>query len=163
MSGAQSPSVRLRSNRIVGYQGVVSLSRFHRQSEQQGSSVQTGRPIAPARCTVELSTEEDKIESGKPGGEIVEIDEGIAFAAVVEGDAEAIANCRGLGGTGAVLQIDKADARNLKHGLPEFERNRALVLRFGVLPSAQEMPTLSPPSRAKPSRHLATDSGLGAR
>src|SRR5580704_367270 len=53
----QSPDGPDRQSRIDGYQGVASPSCIHRQSQQNGSSVQTGRPSAPARCTVELSTE----------------------------------------------------------------------------------------------------------
>ena len=45
----QSPGVRWRNSRAVGYQGVVSIRCIQRQSLRWGSRIHTGFPMAPAR------------------------------------------------------------------------------------------------------------------
>ena len=46
-----------RNRRAVGYQGLSSRSRSQRQSGTKGSMIQTGFPMAPARCATAVSTE----------------------------------------------------------------------------------------------------------
>ncbi len=41
---------------MVGYQGLSSRLRSQRQSEARLSSSQTGLPIAPAKCAIDVST-----------------------------------------------------------------------------------------------------------
>ena len=52
---AQLPGVCWRKRRAVGYQGVVSTSCIQRQSLKWGSRIQTGLPMAPARCAMQVS------------------------------------------------------------------------------------------------------------
>src|SRR5947208_3645815 len=52
----QSPLVRWRKRRIVGYHGLSSRSTSQRQSHGVGISVHTGRANAPARWTTAVST-----------------------------------------------------------------------------------------------------------
>ena len=54
---SQSPSEVWRNKRAVGYQGLVSPSSVQRQSGANGSSIHSGRPMAPARCATAVSTE----------------------------------------------------------------------------------------------------------
>jgi hypothetical protein len=45
-----------RNNRIVGYQGESHRPSSQLQSGANGSSVRVGSPIAPAKCTIDVST-----------------------------------------------------------------------------------------------------------
>src|SRR6266545_8316700 len=47
----------MRRIRIEGYQPVVSVSVSQRQSFELDANIQTGTPIAPAQCTIAVSTE----------------------------------------------------------------------------------------------------------
>jgi hypothetical protein len=53
---SQSPMEGWRNSRIVGYQGLSFRSGSQRQSATNGSSTQTGLPIAPARWATAVST-----------------------------------------------------------------------------------------------------------
>src|SRR5580704_8721017 len=78
---------------------------------------------------------DDEVERRKLGREIIEIHERVTIGAVVEGDAEAITNQGRVGGTWAVLQVDKSNAGDLCDWFPELERDRALPLRLAVFSS----------------------------
>ncbi len=54
-NSAQSPGDFWRRSRAVGYQGAVSRPSIQRQSPRCGSRIQTGFPMAPARCAMHVS------------------------------------------------------------------------------------------------------------
>ena len=51
------PLAGARNNRIVGYHGLSDRSNIQRKSGSLGISVQIGRPSAPARWAMLVSTE----------------------------------------------------------------------------------------------------------
>ena len=56
ITAGQSPGRACRNSRADGYHGQSSRSSNQRQSGTRGSSIQTGRPSAPARCATDVST-----------------------------------------------------------------------------------------------------------
>lgn len=56
-TGSQSPTSLCEKSRTLGYQGLPSRPTIQRQFDGLGRSAHTGIPKAPARWTVELSTE----------------------------------------------------------------------------------------------------------
>ena len=46
-----------RNSRMVGYHGVSLRPIIHRQSGQRATIIQTGLPIAAARCATDVSTQ----------------------------------------------------------------------------------------------------------
>src|SRR6266567_318767 len=53
---SQSPMAGCRNSRADGYQGLSARSMSQRQSAENCSIIQVGRPSAAARCATEVST-----------------------------------------------------------------------------------------------------------
>ncbi len=113
-----------RKSRIEGYQGVVSPSSIHRQSAANGNSVQTGRPMAAAKWTVELSTESTRSRAAILAAKSSRSTSGSQSVASSSAMPNRRRGSHGVGRGRAVLQIDEPHAGHFKDRLPQFQRDR---------------------------------------
>src|SRR3990172_213663 len=120
----QSFDRRCRKSLAVGYHGLSSRSRIHRQSASHGRRIHTGTPSAPARCTVELSIETTRSSAATRAAKPSRSTSGFP-SLIVNGKARAVLQAVDLVSTIAVLQVDKVDAWDRQEIAPLVEGRRA--------------------------------------